>query len=43
MALLSLNSMASALRGACGSPQDAQSLAWPLFAPVLIPIMMWPW
>ncbi len=35
-----LCAMASALGAACGSPQDAQSLAVVLFAPVLIPIMM---
>jgi ABC-2 type transport system permease protein len=35
-----LCAMASALGAACGSPQDAQSLAIVLFAPVLIPIMM---
>jgi ABC-2 type transport system permease protein len=35
-----LCAMAAALGAACGSPQDAQSLAVVLFAPVLIPIMM---
>ena len=35
-----LAAMAAALGATCGSPQDAQSLAMVLFAPVLIPIMM---
>ncbi len=35
-----LSALAAALGSACGSPQDAQSLAMILFAPVIIPIMM---
>jgi len=35
-----LSAMAAALGASCGSPQDAQSLAMVLFAPVVIPIMM---